>query len=398
MVYPDLSFEPSSKSPVSARLAPVPDRLLAFLIDFLLFTPIAGLITAGVLRELRASLILGVETSESWTLWFSLLFSWSILAILFESLSVYLWKGTPGQRFVKIEVRSIRDGAPLDLGQSLARSAVHFVSLVLVLPMLAVYTHPLRRALHDRAFDTILVTLKKSGDVSPLSFERNFFHSWSRMMALIAVFVLVAVTTSVRRQLDVEGLAAANKGLPWCEDLEKSWQGRERLDRAIALYISGVITGACLEKEANLVLWKQQGEARDFGQLAKGLLALESGEGQENLKEVCLSSPEGEACAIANFSRSEEEDRAKTLRKSGLGSFTARLLLLKESVERNHFASAAALIADLRQEALFDPYLAREEIRNIWKMQQHLAKTGREPASDELQKILKSFEERYELP
>lgn len=393
MVYPDFSYQKTERRNVPA-IAPVADRMLAFLIDFLIFTPVFAFVTSGVLKSLRTAVLVQAESPASWILWISLVSSWFIMMVLSEALFVFYAKATPGQKFLKLEVRGYPDGSSLDLAQSLGRSFVHWTSFLFVLPILAIYTHPLRRALHDRAFDTLVVTLKEPCDFGPLEMERNFFRSWSRLMALVGAVALVGVSNGLRASYERADVVPPS-GSAWCEDVDSSWKGAERLDRATGLFVSGLLSAPCLEKEADAVLWKQNGEMKAFAELAKGLLNPEDDLSRSYLGRVCESAAESEACAIATFASSTDVERGNILRKKGLGSLTARLLLVRETVDRDQFASAAALIADLRQEALFDEYLAREEIRNIWKIKSKAR--GREPASSELRDIVRDFEERYEL-
>lgn len=394
MVYPDFSYQKREHRNESPAIAPVADRMLAFLIDFLILTPVFAFVTSGLLKNLRTSVLVQSESAASWMMWFSLIASWFAMLVLTEALFVFYRGATPGQSFLKLEVRPYPEGSSLDLMQSLGRSFVHWASFLFVLPVLAVYTHPLRRALHDRAFDTIVVTLKEPGDFGPIGLERNFFRSWSRLMALVGAIGLVGISNGLRASYERVGGDVARESA-WCEDVDGSWKGGERLDRATGLFVSGLISASCLEKEANAVLWKQDGTSKAFAELAKGLLNPEDEISRSYLDRVCESAADSEACAIAKFTSSTDPERGNILRKKGLGSLTARLLLVRETIDREQFASAAALIADLRQEALFDEYLAREEIRNIWKIKGKVQ--GREPASSDLREIVRDFEERYEL-
>ncbi|MBX3039935.1 MAG: RDD family protein [Bdellovibrionaceae bacterium] len=394
MVYPDFSYQKREPRTDLPAIAPVADRMLAFLIDFLIFTPVFAFVTSGLLKSLRTMVLVQSDSTASWMLWFSLVSTWFALLVLAEALFVFYWGATPGQKFLKLEVRSYQQGHSLDLMQSLGRSFLHWSSFFFVLPVLAVYTHPLRRALHDRAFDTIVVTLKEPSDFGPIDLERNFFRSWSRMMAFVGAMALVGVSNGVRTSYERLNVVS-NQDSAFCEDVDGSWKGQERLDRATGLFVAGLISSACLEKEANAILWKQEGSLKAFAELAKGLLNPEDEVSRSYLDRVCESSPSGEACAISKFASSTDPERGNILRKKGLGSLTARLLLVRETIDREQFASAAALIADLRQEALFDEYLAREEVRNIWKIKGK--SQGREPASSDLRDIIRDFEERYEL-
>lgn len=396
MVYPDLSYQKTG--PVSGPwpIASVSDRILAFLIDFLVFTPVFSLITAGLLKQMRTAVTLRPDSPESWYLGISLFGSWFLLLVLTESFFVYFWKATPGQKFMQIEVCSIEPAGSLDLLQAVGRSFIHWGSFLLLAPIFAVYVHPLRRGVHDRAFETILLTRKREGDPGPLMIERNFFASWSRLFIFFMVLGLVMVSLRLRSGWESLSILEHQPKTSLCADVDVAWKGQERLDRAMGLFIAGEISASCLEREADSVLWRQQGSLKAAAELAKGILNPEDEVSQAYLDRVCISADGGEICAIANFLKSKDPRRGDLLRQKGLSMLTARLLLVREAVDKDQFASAAALISDLRQEALFDVYLDREEVRNVWKIQKQLS--SRSPASSDLKEILQSFRERYELP
>ncbi|MBX2987075.1 MAG: RDD family protein [Bdellovibrionaceae bacterium] len=398
MVYPDPDFEESKAHSPLPRLAPVMDRLLAFLIDFLIFSPVIGLAISGLLKEIRTLLLLNPESPEAGVLWILLVIAVVALAIFSEALCLSLMGGSPGQRFLHLRVRSLPDQGPIDFVQALSRAALWWLSLPWVMPLLSVYTHPLRRAFHDRASDTLVVTDRGVGDLGPLPLEREFFLSWSRMFLILVLF---GATLSVLRLQDLISQRhftqqAMSEAGELCLEVPAELAGVRRLDRVVATFLAGGADKECLDHEADLMLWSAGSAGKAFAYLAKGLAADESDVSTVYLNKACEVESKGEACALARFASSTEESRSSLLRAQGLSTLTSRVLLLRENVDRGELASAAALIRDLRAEKGFEDYLSREEVRTVWKIRES-KRQGRTPASSELDEVQRDFEERYEL-
>lgn len=400
MVSRDLSFfEGTQTGGSDIRIASVFDRLLAFFIDFLVFSPIVSLAGAFVLRDFRA---LSLEESGSTALslvWFSLLGGSFLLCVLAESLFVYFKGGTPGQIFMQLEVRPFPSRERMGLLQCLMRTVLWWLSVPLMLPLLGVYTNRYRRALHDRGSETIVVTKKVVGDPGPAELEVHFFRSWSQIFVLFLLFVAVGTLVEVRRlvQSGVFSSSDASESRAMCDAIDRQLSGLARLDRAVSGFLAGKWDKECLQLEADLAMWDGDESTRPLANVAMSL-SLEDAESETAkayLSRVCEIEKDGEPCGIARYLRSTETDRGDILRAGGVTSVTGRMLLARESVDRGQIAAAASLIKDLRSEDLLEAWLERQEVRAFWKLKNE--SKGREPASDETRKLLEDFESRYDL-
>lgn len=395
MVSRDLSDVSQDRSFVyDARIAPVFDRLLAFFIDFLVFSPIVSLAGAFVLRDFRAMQMEGAASTELELVWLSLLAGSFALCVLIESLCVYRYGGTPGQLFMQLRVRTFPSRERMTLLQCLARTTLWWLSVPLVLPLLGLYTNRYRRAFHDRASETMVVTQKQAGDPGPLAMEVRFFTSWSQALVLFGLFVAAGTLIQVHHSLSDGSFHVASADVPaTCESIDQSLTGLKRLDHAVAGFLAGQWDRSCLELEADLALWDGGTGEKPLANVAMGLALEDEDLSKAYLSRACEVDDASEACGIARYMKSEDADRGALLREHGLASLTSRLLLVRESVDRGEVASAATLIKGLKNVEMLTSWLQRQEVRAFWKLKNE----SRQPASDESKKLLEDFEERYDL-
>lgn len=399
MVYPDLSFETATeRRPDEPRIAPVFDRLLAFFIDFLIFSPVITLIGSAALRDLRIFSLTAPDSVEAELTWLFMVGGFSVLAILLETLFVCFAGATPGQKFMQLEVKSWPSRQRLSLMQSLTRATLWWFSMPLLLPLLGVYTNPWRRTFHDRAADTVLVTKKAVGDPGPVDVEMRFFLSWGRLVFLMLLMIgtaFLAHTHSLLRAGYFARVQAMDEG-QLCLDIPESLSAKDRLDRAVASFLTGQIDRDCLEREADYALWRKDPAPEPFANLAKGLAIEDRVMMDAYLGRACDLEAKGDACGIVRFLSSEDAKRGEELRRSGLATLSSRVLLLRETVDTGQLPSALGLVKDLRAQEGLSAWVAQQEVRAMWKLKNRRA-GQRAPASSETKEALEEFESRYDL-
>ena len=165
MVFPDLSA-PQSQVFKHHRhaipIAPVPDRLVALVLDFLIFSPVISLLIAGLIRQAKTHFILDAFSAEGSVAVFLVFVAVFFLTVLLQSTFLYFWQASPGQMFLQLRVVSYPHyQEKISINQCLIRSMLwSFGAILLAFPYLEILSHPLRRAFHERASDTMVVTLK----------------------------------------------------------------------------------------------------------------------------------------------------------------------------------------------------------------------------------------------
>lgn len=306
MVYHDLSSfsgQPASSKTV-LRIPSVFDRNLAFLIDFLIFSPIVGLFTAVLSRHLKLNLILETGSGELAAIWL-LMFTFVFVAIVFiQALSWFYFQATPGQYFTQVKVVHFPDPlTPLTLGQCCLRSCLWFFSvLFLLIPFIEVIGHPFRRALHERASDTMVVTLKANVQEMPHPIERRFVSSWLSFFFSGALFFLFLFVIGIYNNLQ-EGKYSDQSSLEFlCEDVSGLSATEDRIDQALTNYLGSQISASCLNQEADYLLWYARDEKlKSWALMAKALVtpAAELRESYE--KNLCENGERSAHCDLLNI-------------------------------------------------------------------------------------------------
>lgn len=390
-------FEDSSAEP---RLAPVSDRLLSFLIDFMIFSPVLSLLGAGLLREVRTYLLLQSESPEAAWTWILFVAWTAVCTVVLQALCFKIWSATPGQKFMQLQVRSYPDGArELGWAQSFLRAIFWGAGFALgSIPFLSVFIHSRRRALHDRASDTIVVTLKEEGDPGPIDVEARFFASVVRAVVLVVATAALAAGFRLKSMVasgDFSHVARLEEGR-LCERVPASLTGTKRLDTALALYFASQVDAECLDKEADEALWNKEGAERNFGALIRYFLEDDLVK-KKKYRELACADAGSEACGLVAYNESKDDDRGNLLRKAGLSTLSARYLLMQESLDNKEFLSAISLIEDLQGERGFSTAVAKPYVRAVWGLNEERKEDGRRPASEETDRVFRSFKERFEI-
>lgn len=411
MVIRDLSYLEATPAPPfrGGPAGPIPvasvtDRFLAFILDMLIFSPIVSFAVAGILRKLKTVLILNSEAEEAMVLWGVFVLGILIVSSFLQSLFLYFWQASPGQKFLQLQVVAypLQGNTKLSFGQCLLRSVSWWVGLMFFgIPFLEVLGHPLRRAFHERISDTLVVSLKQEAVDLPMALETQYIRStlWTFFGALFfvgAVFLLKSYKQALRGGL-VAGRALPTASCPALSSEKYSEQ--KRLDMALALYFAEEVDEACVYAEAQNAVWNRSGEDKALGQLAMAMISQDEKDAAAYKEKICLESRGSEACAIAEYLKAEAPDRGNVLRRAGLGLVSSRLLLLKDSMELANYASAVGLIQDLEPEEPLQSYLQRNLVRAAWALNEkwHADKGARSPASKSEQDILRDFKKRYDI-
>ncbi len=408
MVYPDIESTSLSEKPGHRQyyLATVADRFLAFIIDVFLFFPILGLFAAGQLRDVREYALQKEDSPEAFVVWLLFVFSVVGFSILLQATFSYFWGASPGQKLLNLRVVSLsydsrhRFSGALTFPQAFLRSLTWWLSLGFFgWPFLESFSHPQRRCLHDRASDTMLISVIPTRDAGPSRGEQQFVSSWFRMgfMGVLLFFGLyyIKVHQMVRGGLFTKE-ELAEKGYLCDVDLPANAALSKRLDVLLTMQILEEGDEECLDMESDLALWNKEPKDKAMGYLVKVYLTSDKDEKSKYHEYLCKKFPASEECLTSSFFIKPDKFPADELRKKGLTLVTSRFLLLKNVMFLKNYPSAAALIDDLMKENSLRPHLQKIYVRLAWQV--HEAQSGRAPASHELQEIVSEFKKRYGIP
>ena len=154
MVIEDISkpiLDNKNKAPVYQ--ADPAERMISFMLDSALLTPIITLVCSIHLKEISLDEAEGFSSSLIYSMWITAAFT----SVSLQSLFLYFFSCTPGQAFLNLKVQSI-ETEKLEWGACFLRSITfHLSFLLLMIPFIEVLTHRLGRCAHDRISDTMVV-------------------------------------------------------------------------------------------------------------------------------------------------------------------------------------------------------------------------------------------------
>lgn len=406
MVFPDLSAPEAqprkSKNPALA-IASMSDRFLAFILDFLIFSPIVSLFIASMVRQTKTFFLLN-PTSQEGAIAAGLVAAMIVFFVtLLQAVFLYYWQATPGQFFLQLRVVSFpHPQERLSLNQCLLRAFFWCTGfLCLAVPFLEIASHPFRRAFHERASDTMVMTLKQQGDEGPHPLESRFISSWMRMSFLFLLLFGVLGFFKTYHMLKLGAFREKDGHMLACKEIkDPDLSGVARVDAALSLFLLNEVSAECLEKEAEASLWNDPVNSQDMAYLAKFVIS-EGEEQQKYFAKVCRDSTSS-PCAIARYM--QEQGTAEDLIQADASLWTTQLLLSDEKFTQRDYMKSLQMIEALQKVPSLKNALEKRYVRAMWALNESSLQpqgSGRAPASvslEEKDSWVEKFKERYEVP
>jgi uncharacterized RDD family membrane protein YckC len=327
MVLDEIQFDQKNQSSFEVsferQLAAPRDRLAALAADIVLFLPVVALVAAPFRRQALASQLMGLN--REWHLALFSALGISILSIiLYQTICISLWGGTPGKQVLGLRVRSIWDDKNPRLILAFIRSIVWCLEVFMLgLPWIAVFGNERRRPFHDRVADTVVVVGlgKRAAAGPPIQAELSL--AGGLLTSVLICFGLTILSyfghlnyfsnaTEPKKFIDLE-----KKGV-LCHEVGRAkndWlvgEGEKkppRIEIAISLFGAREIDAECLNKEADYFLWRETDQSLSY--LAKGLAlesnALEAEDQREAyFEKVCQIDSKSSSCNLVKFIRLAE--------------------------------------------------------------------------------------------
>jgi uncharacterized RDD family membrane protein YckC len=359
MILPS-DHEHSQRNHHQYAMASVTDRMVAFAIDLFIFIPFIHLALSSLVKKIQLLLFTSSGSSELMMLIFVFLFLSSAIVVFIQSLFVYYWGGTPGKLFLKLKVISTQGPhARITFSQSLLRSFIWALQVFLFfIPFLETLSHRHRRALHDRAAETAVTTLKSDSDSGPHPFESHFirqilficfafFVSWT-FFSVSKIYLLAETGSSEKSEL------IENNEL--CDAVAESSQNR--VDESLALFLAQQVDASCVLTEADFSLWTLSSKNQSWAYLAKSFVNKQDAKlSNLYLEKVCEIENEGEACEIANSIKNQLPVK---------GSSWTAILLQNEQLEK--MGDYKKLSENLYQLTLtnLQQYKIKQQMKSLW--------------------------------
>lgn len=365
MVYQD--FSPQPKPLISNfQIPPLADRLLAFVFDLVIFTPVFSFILANLFRKVELMYFVSPDSVEFLVLCGVSFVFVAILTILFQTLFLILMGATPGKYFFKIQIVSMPDPRErIRFTQAFLRSFLWVLEAIcLCIPFLEVVSEPMRRPLHDRAAGTMAVTLKKVGDQGPSLLESQFVRQ-ILLVTSLGVFVWTIFFVGHFYKLAVRGefrKSELENDNYLCSSVTSSLKSQEvRMDKALALFLADEISEECLASEADFVLWTPNDTEKSWAYLAKGLLKkYDTDRYQSYLEQACTIEENGPACEIAQYEADPSHHPLP------VGTQTASILQVTQDFEKGRYENSEKGFLQLAQVSGFESFAQQGLVKSFW--------------------------------
>lgn len=390
MVFIDLSaFDKKSaiEKNLHSHLASPTDRLLAFFIDLLILMPVSSLLSAGVLRDLKDGFFQNLSANAIYAqvalYGFLIFMTFNLLQVLF----MMFWQVTPGQKFLHLRIHifySSSERRRLTFFQAWILACGPWLSaMAFCIPLLEVFSHPLRRTFYDRLSDTVLLS-EKPGQRPPHPLESKFIQQWIHLTALFLIVIGLLQIVSFFNSMEEGTLTAQVQ-----ESCQETYQFKNlkttKLDRALSLFLVNKKKSECLENllESDRIFAKEP----ELAYLSRYLLAQDEARRKEYQKIICEKDQNSESC---HWLQKKESVSSRWI--------AIKVLRAQAQMENLSWGAALSLLEDLSEEPPLSTDLMKSYVKAYYSYQNNkpLMKSDRVPASTaEREKINQRFKERF---
>lgn len=376
MVFPDLNtFEISEQK----HKPLVPIRVLSFVIDYFIFAPVISFLILVFFHSGVDIYRSFPKSAEAQSVFGYLVVGYVILSTFFQALFMSFIGATPGQYFLKLKVEFKNTQYPIFL-QAWARQLGFVISfLFLGIPFLKALADENGQCFYEKMTETQLVSRwpmdRHSYFYKSIDVDRKF---WSASLATISTFLialgLVMFWKNYQFVLTSPDTYAKMKSKKKSCTEFVHLDSTDRLRYAIAMNLVGTVSDACLDQEADFVLWRNFTDDRTLAYFAKFVSSNNDRLESKYLKQACTEDESSEGCYWAstftdnNFSAIRNNpEMARTL----LGK-----VLLYEFASKGNTKKRLQAFNDLKEYVNFKSvkkYLLLENLNDLNKDQEALA-------------------------
>ncbi|MCB0414633.1 MAG: RDD family protein, partial [Bdellovibrionales bacterium] len=296
------------------KIAKPMDRFGAFLIDtFSVLMPLTTLLTATTKKDLVKSQLIN-QSGADHVLFFSMLAISLFSVIFYQTIMTWKFGATIGKLFFGLRVVNIWTHKAPSLYQAFMRSCFWCLeSLLFFIPNLSILSHQKRRPFHDRAVETVVVSIKAIRSSTPNPLEQAIAHagyaSLVVTMGLFSLGFMMRFSDELQKYQSEEEVYGYNQETySLCDDVDKEmkvWNFQKkdqervkRLNVSMSLYAAGIIGEECLEKEVDYAIEKDKDKGLAY--LAKSFVYKDVVEvSNEYLNRVCKDEPNSRACLLS---------------------------------------------------------------------------------------------------
>ncbi len=359
--------------------APIQDRILAAFFDAFLVMPFVSLAAIPMFRVLKVDQALGSNAIRMVMIYLNISFIYVGLSTLFLAAWCYAFKGTPGQRLMRMQLlnsRNVSDGGPAE-EPSYYKYALRFLLwwlsfAFLGIPFFEILANPRRQAVYDKICDLNLYTEKSRTDLAPSKIESHILYRWILSMSLVILGTFGLAYYKIQDSLLDSPIMSPDADLQSCLEQPDDESDLEAyIDRILTKGIAKLESKSCMEELGDYVLWSESQSVETvhgWGYFAKAMASPDRSSKEEYLLEACKSYPDSEACTVSKYMLSGSEDRENLLKNSGINNHLVKLLMVETAIQKQQFAKTLPLIQELREDESLVVLADRLQVRAMWKL------------------------------
>jgi uncharacterized RDD family membrane protein YckC len=292
------------------NLADPIDRAAAFIVDgFIVLMPILLLLNAPFKRMFYSSVILDDNTDLMFSVVYGIIVNLFVITF-YSTIFTALFGGTLGKKFLGLEVLNVWTRKRPSFSSSLLRSFSWWLGLItLGFSFLSMYSNSLRRTLHDRISETMVVNNRNKKVSAPTIYEasivKGIFVGFVGFIFILLFFLIhnsyksINISSRFTQMLEEKGNLCQRVG----DEIERYNSNNLetiRLELAMALYAAGVIDESCLDLEANYLF--KQDKIFPIVYLAKSFVHSDRAKlSNSYLERVCSLDKNSKECLMSNI-------------------------------------------------------------------------------------------------
>ena len=317
--------------------------------------------------------------------------------VLYQALMTWAWGGTVGQLILGLRVRSIWGEEKIRLSTAALRAVLWLLTWAFLgVPLLALFSNRLRRAIHDRITDTYVISLRQGRAVRAPSLQesalvRGVLWAFGMVALLFGLAVLWSLLGSSHRER--AWVAALESEGTLCEavsEAQSNWPSvmgptPDRLNVAMALYAANVIDRKCLQAEVEVLHLTKEASAALY--LVKSFVYADRSDiSDQYLENVCAEFSESPECKMSTVIRAVSEDNLDVmqsalseLKKTGL--VYPAIWAVRQYLKHEDYRSAEEFLTEIPNQREFSEFINPARAKILWALDRRDEAAGVEAAA-----------------
>lgn len=334
-------------------LASPRDRLAAVIVDVTLLLPLVQLCQAPLKKWILESYLF--DGGQNVSLYrFMNLFVFVFIFIIYHTFMVYKKGQTLGKMFFKIKVISYH--GYISFYSSFLRSVSIFIEIIFFgIPFMSIFSHGLRRPLHDRISDTLVVSTERR--VGFPSLGERWRAKLGTLFLGISFFVSFSFYVLVMPSWNSpDELSKQEKCFQELDQVESD------LESSIALYIMKKIDSDCLHDLAREKVWEKPSSLAHF---AMSLSYYKQKElSNQYLEKVCERPVEPDLCTYSRWLMTKKSFKnmpAEMFAKISDVNETSdliKVIVATHLLQEGQYDKVAQLLKAVQRKEILEPLLA----------------------------------------